>query len=278
MSAPGLPELDGKEFAETRDTLHAYARVLGNLLKAHRPKRKHWWHASLRPSLAGLTTGVIRASTDFEFELNLRESLLHGRTASGGRLREDLRGQSAAELASAVNGFLAKCGIERRPAPQGSDGAGDTSYVPAQAGALGQALNWVTGELEAFRAGIREETSPIQLWPHHFDLSMLWLPGGTVPGQDPADEENSDPQMNFGFTFGDETIREPYFYATAYPLPPALQTIDWPTGTRWYSEGFDGAVLPYRVLRAQTDPRAYLAYLWAALLSAGREHMPSALL
>jgi hypothetical protein len=84
--------------------------------------------------------------------------------------------------------------------------------------------------------------------------------------------------MNFGFTFGDDTIREPYLYATAYPLPPALQTIDWPAGTQWHAEGFDGAVLPYRVLRAQADRRAYLSNLWAVLLSAGRRHMPSALL
>ena len=28
--------------------------------------------------------------------------------------------------------------------------------------------------------------------------------------------------MNFGFTFGDENIPQPYFYVTAYPMPDGL--------------------------------------------------------
>ena len=58
--------------AGTRDALHAYAGILGDWLKSCRPRRKHWWHASLRPSLAGLSTGVVHAGTEFELELDLR--------------------------------------------------------------------------------------------------------------------------------------------------------------------------------------------------------------
>ena len=44
---------------------------------------------------------------------------------------------------------------------------------------------------------------------HCFDLSMIWLPGETIPGQDPDDEENADKQMNSGFTLSDAGITEP---------------------------------------------------------------------
>ena len=111
------------------------------------------------------------------------------------------------------------------------------------------------------------------LWPHHFDLAMMWLPGEKIPGQDPADEEQSDKQMNFGFTFGDGGIAEPYFYITAYPLPEAFPGLTLPAGTRWHTEGFSGAVLLYRDLLNSADPEAYLLDLWNTLLSAGREHM-----
>ena len=124
-----------------------------------------------------------------------------------------------------------------------------------------------------FRAGIREETSPIQLWPHHFDLSMLWLPGEKIPGQDPDDEEYADKQMNFGFTFGDAGIPEPYFYVSAYPQPDALPSIDLPVGTVWHTDGFNGAVLTYRNLLESRDPFGYLLDLWQRMLLAGREHM-----
>ncbi len=126
-----------------------------------------------------------------------------------------------------------------------------------------------------FRAGIKEETSPIQLWPHHFDLSMLWLPGEKIEGQDPDNEEYSDKQMNFGFTFGDEGIPEPYFYVTAYPLPDGFPSLELPTGTEWQTEGFSGAVLLYKTLINSSDPHSYLLDLWAGLLSAGRDQMLS---
>ena len=274
MTTPTFPTLDPQSIAETRKALHAYARVLGAWLKNCRPKRKHWWHASLRPSLNGLTTDVVHAGIDFELELNLREDLLQGRTSMGEALTEKLHGQPAAELAARIRDFLIAAGIDKRYLPQGDHGAnGFGGYSGEQAVNLARAVNAVTAAMESFRAGIREETSPIQLWSHHFDLSLLWLPGDKIPDQDPANEEYADKQMNFGFTFGDEGIPEPYFYVTAYPLPDALPKLRLPAGTTWQSEGFSGAVLLYRTLLKKADPTGYLIKLWSTLLSAGREHL-----
>jgi hypothetical protein len=127
--------------------------------------------------------------------------------------------------------------------------------------------------METFRAGVREETSPIQLWPHHFDLSMIWLPGDKIPGQDPMDEEYSDKQMNFGFAFGDESIPEPYFYVTAYPMPKTIAATRLPAGSEWKTDGFNAAVLTYRSLRDTSDPGGYLQDFWTRLLAAGQQHM-----
>lgn len=41
------------------------------------PKRKHWWRVSLRPSLTGRTSGLVRAGDDFEIVLNFASSDLH---------------------------------------------------------------------------------------------------------------------------------------------------------------------------------------------------------
>ena len=272
-----FPKLDDIAFADTRDALHRYARVLGAWLVACRRRRKHWWHASLRPSLQGLTTGVVHSEIDFELELNLRENRLLGRTSGGGSLTEDLRGQPAAELADHIETFLVGNGLGARLVPQGirdiENAERNGDYSSDHAYALGRVWTSVASAMEAFRAGIREETSPIQLWPHHFDVSMLWLPGDKLSGQDPNNEEYADKQMNFGFTFGDETVTEPYFYITAYPLPEQLPTLQLPVGTVWQAEGFSGAVLLYGDLIESSDPQAYLLDLWDRLLSAGRSHM-----
>ena len=275
MALQNFPNLDPSAITGTRDALHAYSRVLGVWLKTCQTKRKHWWHASLRPSLSGLTTGVIHAGFDFELELNLSESLLIGRTSSGERLTEKLHGQSAKNLALGIEEFMVAAGIDSSCVPQVDDEATAefAGFNNEDAFKLGRAINAVSAALELFRSGIREETSPIQLWPHHFDLSMLWLPGPKIPGQNPDNEEYADKQMNFGFTFGDEAIPEPYFYVTAYPLPETLPKLQLPAGTTWLTEGFSGAVLPYSELVKNTNPKTYLVDLWTQLLSASRTQM-----
>ena len=71
MTARRFPELNPLALADTRDAVHQYAQILVAWLKTCRPRRKHWWHASLRPSLQGLTTGVVHANISFELMLNL---------------------------------------------------------------------------------------------------------------------------------------------------------------------------------------------------------------
>ena len=275
MTTQHYPSLDAYAIGGTKEALHAYSRVVGAWLKTSQPKRKHWWHASLRPSLSGLSTGVIHAGVDIELELNLIESQLRGHTSAGERMTESLHGQSPLELASRIQEFMVAAGVSSDCIPDlnGVDSEELTGYNPEYAFKLGRAINTVSVALKQFRAGIREETSPVQLWPHHFDLSMLWLPGPKIAGQDPDNEEYSDKQMNFGFTFGDETIPEPYFYVTAYPLPDSLAELRLPAGTIWQTDGFSGAVLRYSDLVRSTNPQSYLISLWSQLLSAGRVHM-----
>jgi len=275
MTTQHFPDLELQSLRATRDALHAYARVLGDWTKSCRPRRKHWWHASLRPSLHGLTTGVIHAGVDFELELDLRAGLLLGRTSGGEQLQEGLRGQPATKLAAQIREFLLASGIDNRLVPDvGHHEANEfRGYSVGHTDIVAGALNSVAASMATFRAGIREETSPIQLWPHHFDVSMLWLPGEKIPGQDPDDEEYADKQMNFGFGFGDDGIPEPYFYVTAYPVPDAFPGLQLPAGTRWQTEGFSGALLRYSSLIKNGDPDGYLQDLWGGLLSAGRQHM-----
>jgi len=279
MTPARFVTLGGPRFDATRDALHGYARILGNVLKQSRPKRKHWWHASLRPALRGLTTGVVHADVDFELELNLRDSTLLAYVVTGESLTLALHGQPVNEVISRLGAFLAANGVPSGCLPAAvQDEAFDTrhaDYSVEQANALAQGLSAVAGAMAVFRAGIREETSPIQLWPHHFDLSMLWLPGQKISGQDPDDEEYSDQQMNFGFTFGDGGIPEPYFYVTAYPLPDSLPSTPLPAGASWHSEGFNGVVLRYRTLCEAADPHALLPELWSTLLRAGRKALRS---
>lgn len=274
MPTRALPTL--VDIESTRDALHAYARVLGDWLKACRARRRHWWHASLRPSIHGLTTGVVHAGQGFSFELNLLQSRLHAWTASGDEASTGLRGQPASAVAHFLTDFARAHGLppDLLPEKAGADSNGQfKNYSVAKAAEMAAALHFVGAALERLRAGMAEEASPIQVWPHHFDLSMLWLPGGKIRGQDPADEEASDKQLNFGFVFGDEAISRPYFYITAYPFPSAMTKVRLPEGASWQSEAFEGAVLSWDTLLEQRDPAACLDELFRVVLDAGRRHL-----
>ena len=269
-----FPNLDRAGFSATRDALHAYARVIGAWAVASRRRRKHWWHASLRPALCGMTTGLVTGPVDYELEFDIAHSQVHVHTVAG-TTTAMLTGQSAAQVGEAIEQALVGYGVDPALAPGEKVLSADphADYSAAAAGDFHSALLSVTAAMEDFRAGVREETSPIQVWPHHFDLSMIWLPGPKIAGQDPADEEHADKQMNFGFVFGDASVPEPYFYVTAYPLPDALPELALPAGTRWQTEGFQGAVLKYRDLLATDDPHAYLLDLWQRLIDEGRKHL-----
>jgi hypothetical protein len=270
-----FPELDPSAIAGTREALHAYSQVLGSYLEALRPWRKHWWHISLRPSLHGMTTGVIHAPINFELELDPAHSLVYVRTITGVVKGVPLRGQPAAELARTISDFLASNGIERSliPLHEPEEELPTSGYSPEIAAQLAAAWRGIGAAMQTFRAGIREETSPVQLWPHHFDLAMIWLPGEKIPGEDPDDADSSEKQMNFGFLFGDTGNSEPYFYITAYPFPEAFPSLPLPEGTTWHTKDFHGAVLLYKDLMKSDDPTAYLLDLWNGLLAAGREHL-----
>ncbi len=277
MAKHAFPNLNAEEIVETRDAVHVYAQVIGDWRTSCLAHRKHWWQITVYPSVRGLTTGMIQAGIDFELELDLKADRLLGHVAGGGTLSEPLGGRSGRDLASVVASFLTDQGIDPGLIPEDkkreSHDVTADGYSVDTAESLGTTLLSINAAMSSFRAPIAEETSPIQIFPHHFDLAMLWLPGDKIPGQDPTNEEMSDKQMNFGFAFGDAGIPEPYFYVTAYPLPDALSGLALPDGTVWQSDGFSGAVLLYRRLLEETSPEEYLVSLWNGLLSAGRQHM-----
>lgn len=277
MPQRNFPAFDCDNFTETCDALHAYTQVIGDWRAACLPRRKHWWHGSVYPSVRGITTGLIHSDVDFELELDLQADRLNARIAGGCTLNESLAGRSGYELAEVVANFLLDQGIEPALVPkirQDENHEVETSVYSAEiAKNLGTVLRSISAAMTTFRSSIAEETSPIQVWPHHFDMAMLWLPGEKIPGMDPADEETSEKQMNFGFALGDAIISEPYFYITATPLPDELRGLSLPDGAYWHNEGFRGVVLPYKKLMEESNPLCFLISLWNRLLAAGRHTM-----
>ena len=101
-----------------------------------------------------------------------------------------------------------------------------------------------------------EPVSPVQLWPHGFDLSCEWY-GGRLETWEEAGKINKIPtQLNLGFYPGANDA-DSYFYSNPWPFDEK-QLLDksLPTEARWHTEGWKGAILPYTELLHQKNAGA----------------------
>lgn len=269
-----FPPLPLSKWQATRDTLAVYSKVLGKIRAALTPRQKHWWHASLRVGATGLTTTPIPASrTIFELRLDFATHQMIATTWQGKQWRTPLRGQSAAGFCDEVLSALSRLGIEVEiDRAQFSDDA-PRAYESQWVKFYWQTLVQLDAVFKAFQGELRQETSPVQVWPHHFDLAMSWFSGRLVPGQDPNNEEYADEQMTFGFSTGDDTIPAPYFYATAYPWPDGLVEAPLPDDADWQTEGFTAAVMLYEALVQADRPVEKLVTFLRTVQQAGASLM-----
>jgi hypothetical protein len=269
-----LPPLPLAEWLPTRRTLHAYTQVLGAIRAALAPHQKQSFHRSLRLAAVGPTTTPLpfgRLTADVVLDLTQHQVVVT--TSRGDTWRQALHGQTQAEFCQQVLSGLDSVGVpaelDRQPLSASEPGAYDVPAVER----FWSALSQIDQILKRFRGELREETGAVQLWPHGFDLALLWFSGRRVPGQDPARPPRADEQMNFGFSTGDAGLPEPYFYATAYPLPAALPAMALPPEVYWHSQGWNGAVLPYARLVDTPDAEDRLLGYWRAVHQAGARLM-----
>ena len=263
-----LPPLSLDSWRATRDTLHTYVRLVGAIRRALAPPQKHWWHISLSTSACGLTTTPLPAGRmTCELMLDFTTHVLSVATSRGHWWDVNLEEQSTREVMEGALAALEQ--IDVHPAFNSDPFCRDETnpYDSLAVERYWEALSQIDLLLKQFRASLREETGAVQLWPHHFDLSMVWFSGRRLPGQ--TDHSWADEQMAFGFSTGDESYANPYFYVTAYPWQERLLEITLPEGAHWQQEGWRGALLPYEVVLQQEDiPRTILSF-WGDLQTAG---------
>ncbi|HZQ07213.1 MAG TPA: DUF5996 family protein [Anaerolineae bacterium] len=268
-----LPPLPFENWQETYNTLHDYTRALSAMRRALTPRQKHWSHISLRVNATGLTTTPIPApNASFEIALDLATHRVTVATNRGDRWEARLRGQPLSEfwndLTRARDALNIKVDV---PKPDFPDSA--AVYDPAAVERFWSVLYQLDFLFKQFQGELREETSPVQLWAHDFDLALLWFSGRVVPGQNSSDEEAADEQMNFGFAVVGADIPEAYFYITAYPRPDGFVGSPLPKGAYWHTQSWTGAVLPYRYLAAANDAGELLLDFFRMVQRRGAELM-----
>ncbi len=274
MPTYSFPPIPLVNWEPTRNSVIVFAQVIGKVRRALTPPQKHWWHVSLHTTSTGLTTSPIPyGQLTFTLELDFITHRLVFSTNQGHLATIALRGQSAMRFTESLLVLLSSHGIDIEFDREKFSDPKPLIYDIQAVSRMWAAISQIDSILTEFKGTFRRESGPVVLWPHHFDLALLWFSGRLVPDQDPENEEYADEQMNFGFSTGDGAIPDAYFYITAYPLPAGLTDTALPDGAYWQTDGFTGAILPYQTLVESDDPQALLLSYLKTVHAAGKALM-----
>ena len=99
------------------------------------------------------------------------------------------------------------------------------------------------------RASLSGELGLVQLWPHGFDLAFEWFGTRVVEYEEGGSVTKYPSQLNLGFSPGEASHPQPYFYSNPWPFDEA-QLVDkpLPRGARWSTGSWQGTLLPYAEL------------------------------
>jgi len=247
-SWPALGAVDPRALVPARLALHAAAQPLAAAAYALLPPRADHSHANLFWS-AGRAGFVGRPlPSGLRGFLDVR-SLRAGLVAARGEERAAfaLAGATLEQACARMAGALREAG-EELPAAGLALPEYDLPDSPLLAGArfpdphaaeLGELARWFDGAWSALaRVSTRRlGGAEVRGWPHHFDLAAL------CP-LDPGDGSGDARSVSAGFSPGDGTCAEPYFYVSPWPYPDPAELAPLGGGARWHTAGFTAAVLP----------------------------------
>jgi len=247
-----FPKLVG--WKPTRETLHAYSRVLSAIRAAFTPEQPRFQHISLRLYTAGLTTTPIPHPADpkrnFALSMDLRNHYIllstSDRDVQQFRMSEGL---SATYLGELLLEKLAELEIRGKVDKQLYADEKPRHYALDAAERYFAALSHAGRIFEQFKAKLKGETDPVQLWPHQFDLSFALLGNQQVKTL----KGDTRSQILFGFATEHPGLPSTYFYASPTPFEETLTHKKLPKGAVWHTAVWQGALLPYAEVAERED-------------------------
>lgn len=160
-------------------------------------------------------------------------------------------GQALAWLGEQVAGSSDALALPAHDMPSHPVGDG-ASFSDAGASARAELAAWFANGAAALKEAVAEEprASVVRCWPHHFDIASLVVLDATDGPEDAR-------SIGLGFSPGDLSYDQPYFYVAPWPYPPEADLPALRRGGTWHTAGWTGVVLTAEaLLRERADRRA----------------------
>ena len=254
-----FPSLTG--FEPTRQTLHLYSQAIGIIPRVHGIAHPKWWHISLKLRPDGLITDNIPLPDGgmLALRLDLNKHQLFIMSSSGEKKSVGLAdGLTGSEMGEWVITAVSQFGLHGRyPREKFTDNT-PRSYDPDLAQRYFHILANVERTLQTHHATLEGPISPVQVWPHGFDIAFDWFGSRVEQAEEHGEVQEFPATLNLGFYPGSDGV-DPYFYSNPWPFEAdMLLDKPLPAGAKWHTAGWQGAILPYSELVDQPDAEAKL--------------------
>jgi hypothetical protein len=293
-AAEAWPALPLDQWEETCNTLQLWTQIVGKTRLALAPMQNHWWQVPLYVTSRGLGTSPIpHGERTFEVDFDFIDHRLAIRTGEGRTETLPLAPQSVAEFYGRYVDLLRSLGVEAKFRPIPNEVANPLpfqrddvhrSYDPDATRRFWRALVQADRLLKEFRGRFIGKCSPSHFWWGSFDLSCTRFSGRTAPphpGGVPnlpdwvTREAYSHECISAGFWPGNGggPVREPAFYAYAYPEPSGCSQAAIRPAEASYHAALREWILPYEAVRRSGSPdalvRAFLESTYEAAAGLG---------
>ncbi len=246
---PALPD----DFEPTRATLHAYARAVSAIPRAHAEGHHKWWHAALTVTPHGLVTDPVGladgATATITMDLTTHE--VKFQTSTGEFTVYSMQdGMTGSELADALIADAAGLGFDDTYDRDKFESHEPRAYDRGVAAGFLATLIAVHRVMEEHHGSLEGDVGRINFWPHGFDLAFEWF-GTRVEKYEEEGEVTEYPsQLNFGwYPAGDA-----YFYSNPWPFDAdVLLAHELPEPARWHTDGWEGSMLAHADVAGRAD-------------------------
>ena len=281
MNPEPWPALPLADWLPTYATLHRWTQIVGKTRLGLAPFENHWWNCTLYVTTRGLTTSTMPYRSGggggvVEVEFDFLDDALLARTDGGETRSLRLENNSVADFYKKYRAMLADLGVQVRIVPRPNEVADATPFPDDRAHATydgdaarrcWRSLVQADRLLKQFRGGFAGKCSPSHFWWGGFDLACTRFSGRQAPAYTGVipncpsyvmREAYSRECISAGWWPGspDAPVKEPAFYAYAYPEPTGCNVAPIRPAAAYYHKDMREWILPYDAVRGARDPDA----------------------
>lgn len=285
------PSLPYEAWAETCETLHMLAQIVGKTQLALTPPLNHWWNVAFACSAVGFTTPpLFYGNRSFDVAFDFTTHQLRIRRSDGAERVLPLEPRPIAEYYRAYLAALDDLGIRvhllARPVeietaiPFERD-TRHAAYDREWASRFWQVCLHVDRVLKEFRADFIGKSSPVHFFWGGFDFAVTRFSGRTAPphpGGIPnvanwvMTEAYSHEVSSAGFWPGNAAFPHPAFYAYAYPEPAGYSAAKPRPAAAYYHPDLREFILPFEDARTAASPDAAVKEFLQSTYEAAATH------